>query len=74
MGQQRFNVNDHVAERMAAPLLEYDGILRIEVVQGLIFKNTEVWGKMDPYVVLKYQKLKFRTRVHDDGGLNPVWN
>jgi Ca2+-dependent lipid-binding protein len=55
-------------------MMEYDGILRIEILQGSIFKNTEVWGKMDPYVVLKYQKIKLRTRVHGDGGSNPVWS
>ena len=56
------------------PLLEFDGILRVEVIQGWIVKNTEVWGKMDPYVVMKYQKIKYRTRVHDAGGSTPVWN
>jgi Ca2+-dependent lipid-binding protein len=57
-----------------APLLEFDGILRLEVVKGWIVKNSEVWGMMDPYVELKYQKIKYRSRVHGAGGSKPVWN
>jgi hypothetical protein len=46
----------------------------LEVVQALMTKDMELIGEMDPYVVLKYQNQKFRTRVHGEGGKTPVWN
>lgn len=46
----------------------------MEVVQALMTKDMELIGEMDPYVVLKYQNQKFRTRVHGEGGKTPVWN
>lgn len=39
-------------------------------------RNTEIWGEMDPFVVLTapLSGTKVRTRVIDEGGRHPVWN
>jgi Ca2+-dependent lipid-binding protein len=29
---------------------------------------------MDPYLVLEYNKIKFKTKVLDKAGKHPVWN
>ena len=29
---------------------------------------------MDPYVVIAYNGIKYRTRVHGEGGKTPIWN
>jgi Ca2+-dependent lipid-binding protein len=29
---------------------------------------------MDPFVVLEYRGLKYKTNVIDEGGQNPIWN
>lgn len=29
---------------------------------------------MDPFIILKYGKVKYKTKVLDEAGVNPVWN
>ena len=29
---------------------------------------------MDPYVVIEYMGTKVKSRTHEDGGKNPIWN
>ena len=33
-----------------------------------------MFGNMDPFVLIEYRKQKFKTKVIDEGGLNPKWN
>ena len=33
-----------------------------------------MFGKMDPFVKIKYMGQKFKTKVHNSGGKNPIWN
>ena len=39
-----------------------------------LLRNTELVGKMDPYVTIEYKKKKYKTDVDNDGGMTPVWN
>jgi hypothetical protein len=34
------------------------GKLEITIVRGILYKNTEMFGKMDPFVQLEYNKIK----------------
>jgi len=29
---------------------------------------------MDPYVMLEYKGVKFKTKTQDEGGKHPIWN
>jgi len=50
------------------------GILRINVVHGKLTKDLETFGKQDPYVKITYMGTPYKTKVHQNGGKNPVWN
>jgi Ca2+-dependent lipid-binding protein len=39
-----------------------------------LYRDTEVIGKMDPFLQVDYRDKKFRTKVIDQGGKEPVWN
>lgn len=36
-------------------------------------RDTETFGKMDPYVKIETRMQKFKTPAHDSGGKNPKW-
>jgi Ca2+-dependent lipid-binding protein len=43
-------------------------------MNGKLIRNTEVIGKMDPYVCIEYRKKKYKTDVDEEGGKTPIWN
>lgn len=49
-------------------------MLKITVVHGKLTKDLETFGKQDPYVKITYMGTPYKTRVHQNGGKNPVWN
>lgn len=54
------------------------GILKLTVDSAEINRDTEVLGKMDPYVTLEYNTVdnkvkKEKTTVNNEGGQNPKW-
>jgi Ca2+-dependent lipid-binding protein len=44
------------------------------VLKGKIYINTELFGEMDPFVIIEYKGSKHQTKTIDEGGANPVWN
>lgn len=44
------------------------------VLEGKLHRNTETFGAMDPFIMIKHNGLKYRTQVLDEAGKNPVWN
>jgi hypothetical protein len=50
------------------------GVLNINVVYGSLTRDVEAFGKQYPYVKIVYQGVKYKTRVHENGGKTPVWN
>ena len=50
------------------------GQLSIEICEAELTRNTEMIGKMDPYVKFKYDKKEMKTRVKDEAGKHPRWN
>ena len=50
-------------------------MLVLKVIQGKLIRNTETFGKMDPYVAVKTKEgLEYKTKVHSYGGDTPIWN
>ena len=39
------------------------GRLTINVLEGKLFRDTQMIGKMDPYLLLEYSGQKFRTKT-----------
>ena len=50
------------------------GKLKITVLSANLTRNTDMFGKMDPYVLINHLATKFKTPVHRNGGKTPVWN
>ena len=50
------------------------GELKIHVIEAKLTRDTEYWGKMDPYVEIKTSVGTKRTATHQEGGRTPVWN
>ena len=50
------------------------GMLTIKAVHGKLTRDLETFGKQDPYVKITYMGTPYKTRVHENGGKNPVWN
>jgi Ca2+-dependent lipid-binding protein len=49
------------------------GNLHIKFNCAKLSRDTETFGKMDPYVVLKIGSQVFKTDIHNDGGKFPSW-
>jgi len=50
------------------------GKLKIHVKEARLTRDTETFGKMDPYVVINTRMQRFRTRTAQDQGKTPKWN
>ena len=50
------------------------GTLELTIVQGRLTRDVDTFSKQDPYVNIIYMGTKQKTRVHDNGGKEPVWN
>jgi Ca2+-dependent lipid-binding protein len=53
---------------------EVFGKLYIKIMAGKLQRNTEMIGKMDPYVKIEFAGRTYRTHVISEGGQRPVWN
>ena len=49
------------------------GIMKLTIVDGRLKRDTEIMGKMSPYVTLVFNGHKYKTKVHDSAGKSPVW-
>ncbi len=45
----------------------------IKPINGMLTKDTNMFGKMDPYVVCIIGSQKQRTATHSGGGKKPQW-
>ena len=51
------------------------GILQVQILNGTMYRNTDIFGEMDPYVVIQVNgKKKYRTSPCESGGKQPIWN
>lgn len=59
---------------MQSAEIQQGGILKFKVKEARLFRDTETFGKMDPYVILEFKEHKFKTKTHENGGKNPKWH
>ena len=50
------------------------GILDITVIEARLTRDTETFGKMDPYCKITTRQQEFKTAVQNGAGLTPTWN
>ena len=50
------------------------GHLRIHLLEAHLDHNTEVFGKMDPYVKMSCRETNWHSGVAKDGGKHPKWH
>ena len=50
------------------------GKLRLTVIEAKLTRDTELFGKMDPYCVITYRDTVLKTKVIEKGGKTPKWN
>ena len=50
------------------------GRLQLTVVEARLTRDTEFFGKMDPFCQVEYRQQKFKTKVKQNAGKTPVWN
>ena len=50
------------------------GKLTVNVIEGHLLRDTEIFGKMTPLVVIECNGVKFKTKSHKEGGKLPKWN
>jgi Ca2+-dependent lipid-binding protein len=55
-----------------APLTS--GQLSLTLTKATLTRDTEMFGKMDPYVGFEYNGVYYKTKVAEDMGKKPVWN
>jgi Ca2+-dependent lipid-binding protein len=48
--------------------------LNLKIVSGQLYRDTEVFGNMDPFVVIEFNGQKYRTKTLDESSKSPVWN
>ena len=52
-----------------------NSILMFNVLRGSLYRNTEIFGVMDPYIAIDVNgKRKFRTATAKNAGFQPEWN
>lgn len=48
--------------------------LTLKVVSATLIRDTELFGKMDPFVVIIYNGYSYKTKVMKNAGKAPIWN
>ena len=54
--------------------MSIEGELYIRVKQARLTRDTEFFGKMDPFVEIEIGELKQRTATHKNAGKHPAWD
>ena len=49
------------------------GDLEVQIIEARLIRDTEVFGKMDPYVLIETRMQRFRTQTMQDAGKEPTW-
>ena len=49
-------------------------VLHVKVIQAEFHIDTDIFGNMDPYVIIEHNKKKYQTAVKKNAGQHPVWD
>ena len=52
---------------------EMHGTLIIKPLRGILLRDTDIFGKMDPYLVMNYEGHNFKTDICKRSGKFPIW-
>ena len=66
-------LNQYIADANSATAIDI-GILSLTVIEADLTRDTETFGKMDPFVKFTYGDLKFMTTEKSNAGKKPIWN
>ena len=53
------------------------GTLILRIIKGELLRDTDLIGKMDPYVIIKHEnndEYCYTTNKSEGGGKNPKWD
>ena len=50
-----------------------EGTLRVHLLGAHLTHDTEIFGKMDPYIKMLSREQEWQSSVQKDAGKNPVW-
>ena len=51
-----------------------EGHLTLVIHSAQLTRDTDLVGKIDPYVVIMYAGKEYKTKILKEAGLNPTWN
>ncbi|TNV80929.1 hypothetical protein FGO68_gene15261 [Halteria grandinella] len=72
------NKSKNSKERIPSPKQHWSSLgpqtLRITVIEANLYRSTDIFGKMDPFIQIKYGGKTLSTSIHKKGGKLPVWN
>jgi hypothetical protein len=57
-----------ITKKVVAPPLPKIGSLKIKVMHGVIYRNTELFGEMDPFILILHKKRKYKTKASMSAG------
>jgi hypothetical protein len=49
------------------------GKLKVYIIQAKLTRDTETFGKMDPYVIISTRQQRVRTKTANNAGKTPAW-
>ena len=49
------------------------GVLHLKIIQAEFHIDTELFGNMDPYIIIEHNKKKYQTEIKKNAGQKPVW-
>lgn len=52
----------------------HPGTLELRIISAQLFRDTELFGKMDPFAKISIGSISKKTPTHNSGGKNPRWN
>ncbi len=61
--QKRPNQLKESCDKAPREFADGDGNLELTIIRGMLYKDTEIFGKMDPYVAIIYNNLIYKTQV-----------
>lgn len=48
--------------------------ITLNIQEAVIYRNTELFTKMDPFMQIEFDGKHYKTKALKDAGKNPVWN
>lgn len=53
---------------------EVPGTLHMKIMQGHLYRSSQTFDQMDPFLVIECEGFSYKTKIHENGGMAPKWN